>query len=158
MTIQPFTKLFDSQGKSNSGWKEGSRSFLKPVIIWDRKMFYTIFWKLGDSVFTSKKFHQVMSVGFKIINRLAFHLPSNKANNNFQAKYLCKIYLHLVLGSTWHKETTWVLRNCYILDCLYIHCLRSTHQHWLRKVFQQSIYSRYFEHLKLLEIQNFSLH
>ena len=123
-----------------------------PDLFWNlslfeiEKMFYTSFWKLGDSVFTSKKFHQVMSVDFKIINRLAFHLPSNKANNNFQAKYLCKIYLHLVLGSTWHKETTWVLRNCFwnILDCLYIHCHQNNHQHWLHKVFPQSICWRLF--------------
>ena len=28
-----------------------------------------------------KKFHQDMSVGFKVIDRLVFHLPSNKAKN-----------------------------------------------------------------------------
>ena len=55
-------------------------------------MFYTSFWKLGASVFTSKKkfhtiivginhkkFHQDMSISSKVINPFVFHLPSDKA-------------------------------------------------------------------------------
>ena len=43
-------------GKSNRGWKGRLQIFFfNSVNIWDRKMFYTSFWKLGASVFTSKK-------------------------------------------------------------------------------------------------------
>jgi hypothetical protein len=58
-------------------------------------MFYTSFWKLGTSPFTSKIFfssfhtiivvinhkifYQGISVSSKVINRFVFHLPSNRA-------------------------------------------------------------------------------
>ena len=60
---------------------------------------------------------------------------------------------HLVLGSTWHKETSWILHNYfwYISDCLYIGRQKYSHQRWLRRVFQLCIYSRHFVHLKLVE-------
>ena len=66
------------------------------------------------------------------------------------------LYDHLVLGSTWHKKKMWILHNCfwYILDCLYIRYQRYSPQCWLRRVFQQSIYSRHFEHLKLVKVLN----
>ena len=73
--------------------------------------------------------------------------------NDFQTKYLCRISHHLVLGSTWHKETSWILHNYfwYISDCLYIGRQKYSHQRWLRRVFQLCIYSRHFVHLKLVE-------
>ena len=73
--------------------------------------------------------------------------------NDFQTKYLCRIYHHLVLGSTWHKETSWILHNYFwcISDCLYIRRQKYSHQHQLRKVFQLCIYSRHFGHLKIVE-------
>ena len=74
-------------GKSNRSWKERLQSFFfKSVNIWDRKMFYTSFWKLEASVFTSKNFS------------LKKILPLD-----FLALFICTTWLLTCSSWTWYS-------------------------------------------------------